>query len=115
MFRRLAAGFILAFTASFVAADPGPTLLTVFPPGVKAGENVEVTFSGTGFDGNEQVLFSDSRIKGELVPGSTTVTKTPNPQPGMRAASSVKFKVTTPKDKIPKQKAPAITAGRRAR
>ena len=98
MFRRLAAGFTIAFTASVAAADPGPTLLTVFPPGVKAGETVEVTFSGTGFDGNEQLLFSDSRIKGELVPGSTTAPKAPNPQPGARAASAVKFKVTTPKE-----------------
>ncbi len=97
MLRILAAALLIAGSSAIALADPGPTLLTVFPPGVKAGETVEVVFTGTNFDGDEKLLFSDSRIKGELVSGSSPAPKMPNPQPGQKA-TTVKFKVTAPKD-----------------
>src|SRR5438045_1664235 len=70
MFRRLLICVVLVVSAGSVAAQTGPQLATVFPPGAKAGEIVEVTVSGAGFDGGEQLLFSDKTVKAELVPGS---------------------------------------------
>ncbi|MFO0804012.1 MAG: hypothetical protein U0791_12940 [Gemmataceae bacterium] len=97
MFRTLAAVALLFALASLASADPGPTLLTVFPPGVKAGETVEVTLVGTGFDGDEKLLFSDPKVKGELVPGATVPPKKGG-QPGQAPPTTAKFKVTAPKD-----------------
>lgn len=97
MFRTLAALTLLALIASLASADPGPTLVTVFPPGVKAGETVEVTLVGTGFDGDEKLLFSDPKLKGESVPGATAPPKKGG-QPGQAPPTTAKFKVTAAKD-----------------
>ena len=97
MFRTSAAfAGLFAFT-TLAAADPGPTLSTVFPPGIKAGETVEVTAVGTGFDGDEKLIFSNSKLKAELIPG-TAPPPPKNPQPGQRPPSTAKFKVTAPTD-----------------
>ncbi|MDB5312503.1 MAG: putative subtilase-type serine protease precursor [Gemmataceae bacterium] len=105
MFRRLAAWCVLVLSASLAAADPGPTLLTVFPPGAKAGETTEVTFSGGGFDGNEQLLFSNPKVKGESTSKAVAIDPKVKPaQPGMKGnqpTAAVKFKVTVPKDVSP--------------
>lgn len=76
--------------ASASARGQGPTLLTVFPPGAKAGEPVEVTLSGAGFDGDEKLLFSAKGFAAERVGADPKAAKG---QP----AASVKFKVTPPK------------------
>lgn len=100
MLRRSAAACVLALSASLAIAQPGPTLLTVFPPGAKSGESVEVTVSGTGLDGAESLLFSDKNVKGELVPGSFVAEAKTKKRGGSMAAQqpgSAKFKVTAPK------------------
>jgi hypothetical protein len=101
MLRHLAACVAVIAAASFATAQTAPQLLTVFPPGAKAGETVEVTFTGNGFDGEEKLLFSEKGIKAELVPGSATTPKQPNPPPGMARATAVKFKVTVPGETRP--------------
>ncbi|MBN9121830.1 MAG: pre-peptidase C-terminal domain-containing protein [Planctomycetes bacterium] len=84
----------LVLTGGFVAAPPSPPqLLGVFPPGARAGETVELTFSGHGFDGGEKLLFSAKGFSAEQV-GSATATKAQQGQP----TSAVKFKLTVPKD-----------------
>jgi hypothetical protein len=95
MFRSLSVFALLLGLVSLASADPGPTLLTVFPPGVKAGETVEITATGTGFDGEEKLLFSDPRLKAELIPGTAPPPKKGG-QPGQAPPTSVKFKVTAP-------------------
>ncbi|HEY1191185.1 MAG TPA: pre-peptidase C-terminal domain-containing protein, partial [Gemmata sp.] len=83
----------LVLAAGFVRAQTGPQLLTVFPPGAKAGETVEVTFAGTGFDGDEKLLFSAKGFTAERT-GAATV----NPKAGKGVLpATVKFKVTAPK------------------
>jgi hypothetical protein len=99
MFRRSAAACVLVLSASLAIAQPGSTLLTVFPPGAKAGETVEVTVSGTGLDEAESLLFSDKNMKGELIPGSFVAEAKTKKRGGSMAAQqpgSAKFKVTTP-------------------
>jgi hypothetical protein len=100
MFSRLLTCTILLLSAGFAAGQAGPTLLTVFPPGAKAGETVEVTVTGSGFDGNEQLLFSDKAIKAERVGAVAAVdpkAKQPTPKmAGQQPANAVKFKVTVP-------------------
>ncbi|HUR54645.1 MAG TPA: hypothetical protein VMZ71_10970, partial [Gemmataceae bacterium] len=88
---------VLVASAGFVSAQSGPQLLTVFPPGVRVGETVEVTVSGTNFAGDEELLFCEQAgksFKAERVGGA----KAPDPktkQPGGGAAqASAKFKVT---------------------
>ena len=59
MLRFLAASLVFLSAVGFAFAQPSPPqLLTVFPAGAKAGEAVEVTLSGHGFDGGEKLLFS---------------------------------------------------------
>src|SRR4051794_31426267 len=105
MFRRSFICVVLVASAGSVAAQTGPQLTTVFPPGAKAGETVEVTVSGSGFDGGEQLLFSDKTVKAELVPGS--VAADPKAKGGGNNAmvigtpGTAKFKVTVPKDTRP--------------
>ncbi len=94
--RRILAALALLLAAGFATAQTGPQLLTVFPPGAKAGETVEVTFSGIGFDGDEKLLFSGKGFTAEAVGKATADTKTK--QPGMPATTSVKCKVTAPKE-----------------
>ena len=90
--RRIAAAFTLLFGASLASAQSGPQLLTVFPPGAKAKETVEVTFAGSGFDGEEKLLFSVTGFKAQPVGETKVDPKAPKGQP----AATVKFKVTAP-------------------
>ena len=93
--RFLATCTLLLAAGSAFAQQPAPQLLTVFPPGAKAGDTVEITCSGHGFEGDEKLLFSAKGFTAERV-GTATPTKQP-PQQG-QPTSSVKFKVTAPKD-----------------
>ena len=92
--RRIFATLALLIASGYATAQPGPQLLTVFPPGAKAGDTVEVTFSGVGFDGDEKLLFSAKGFTAEPVGKATVDPKAPKGQP----AAAVKFKVTAPKD-----------------
>ncbi|MCI0705381.1 MAG: PPC domain-containing protein [Planctomycetia bacterium] len=92
--RRVAALLAVFFAAGYATAQPGPQLLSVFPPGAKAGSTVEVTFGGHGFDGQEKLFFSEKGFEAELV---GTVPAPKQPQQG-RPSTFVKFKVTVPKD-----------------
>jgi hypothetical protein len=94
--RRVAATFAVLLGAGLAAGQTGPQLLTVYPPGAKAGETVEVTCSGVGFDGDEQLLFSQKGFKAERAGSAAVDPKTPKGKGGPTA--SVKFKVTAPKD-----------------
>lgn len=93
--RRTSASFAVLLAANFAAAQTGPQLNTVFPPGAKAGETVEVTVTGVGFDGDEKLVFGDKDFKAERVGAAAVDPKAPK---GAPATSSVKFKVTAPKD-----------------
>src|SRR5262249_16192707 len=55
---RIAATLVVLLGAGVAAAQNGPQLVTVFPPGAKAGATVEVSFSGSDFTGDEKLLFS---------------------------------------------------------
>jgi hypothetical protein len=91
--RRLIAVCVLVMFASTVnAQQPAPQLLSVFPMGAKAGDTVEVTFAGHGFDGSEKLLFSATGFTAEFV-GVVPAPK--QPQPG-QPSTSAKFKVTAP-------------------
>jgi hypothetical protein len=98
--RRLAALFAVLILGEMAGGQTGPQLLTVFPNGAKTGESVEVTLTGIGFDGDEKLLFSAKGFKAESL-GVTTLAPDPKVKlPAMRAlgGSSVKFKVTVPKE-----------------
>ncbi len=90
--RRIASAFSLLLGASFASAQTGPQLLTVFPPGAKAKETVEVTFAGSGFTGEETLLFSAKGFKADAVGEAKVDPKAPKGQP----TAAVKFKVTAP-------------------
>jgi hypothetical protein len=75
--RRVAAAFAVLLGTGFAAGQTGPQLLTVFPPGAKAGETVEVTCSGAGFDGDEQLLFSQKGFKAERAGSAAVDPKAP--------------------------------------
>ncbi len=99
--RRLSAMLAVLLGTGLATGQTGPQLLTVYPPGAKHSRSVEVTFSGSGFDGEEILLFSTKGFQSELL---STAAPTPDPkvkQPGMKAAAptaSVKFKVTPSRD-----------------
>jgi hypothetical protein len=97
--RRLLAWLLLLASAGLAVGQTGPTLLTVFPPGAKAGETVEVTVSGTGFDGDEMLLFSTPGIKAERVGTVATAApkaKQPAPKAAGQPTTAVKFKLAVP-------------------
>jgi hypothetical protein len=79
-------------------ALPNPRLLTVFPPGGRAGTVVEVTFTGSDVEEPQALLFSNPAIKAQpIIPPS------PPPDPKKPAAPMppppvTKFKVTIPAD-----------------
>jgi hypothetical protein len=93
LLRRIAAVAVVLLAGGYASAQHGPQLLSVFPPGAQAGQTVEVTLAGHGFDGNEKLLFSAKGFTAEPV-GPATNTKVQQGQP----TSSIKFKVTAPKD-----------------
>lgn len=93
LIRRAGVACVLLLAAGTAGAQPGPQLLTVFPPGGKAGETVEVTFAGAGFDGDEKLLFSTKGFTAERAGAATVDPKAPKGAP----AAAVKFKVTAPK------------------
>lgn len=68
--RGIAAGWWVALLAgSGVLADlPQSRLLTVFPAGASAGSTNEITVAGTDLEDSTGLLFSDPRIRGELLP-----------------------------------------------
>lgn len=88
--RRLSATFALLLAAELATAQTGPQLVTVFPPGAKAGTPVEVTVTGVGLDGDEKLVFGDKSLTAERVGTATVDPKAPK---GGMATSSVKFKV----------------------
>ncbi|HSQ55593.1 MAG TPA: PPC domain-containing protein, partial [Gemmata sp.] len=96
---RVSAIAVLLTVSGFAAAQNGPQLLTVFPPGAKAGETVEVACSGIGFEGEEKLLFSATGFKAERI-GSVKVdpkeAKDKKGRKGQPATTAVKFKVTAP-------------------
>jgi hypothetical protein len=85
----------LVLTAGLATAQSSPPqLLSVFPPGAKAGSTVELTLSGHGFEGGEKVLFSAKGFSAE----SSGVLPAPKQPLQGQPTSVVKFKVTVPKD-----------------
>ncbi len=91
--RRLVATLTLILAAGSASAQPGPQLLTVFPPGAKVGDTVDVTFAGVGLDGDEKLLFSAKGFTAERIGAATVEPKAPKGAP----AVAIKFKVTAPK------------------
>jgi len=80
---------------------PEPRLLTIMPMGGKAGDTVELTFTGQDIEDPEGLLFSHTAIKSELLP----VPPQPEPDPKAKGAKkgaappvAVKYKVTLPAD-----------------
>jgi hypothetical protein len=100
MFRRLAAWAVLVVSAGSVAAQTGPQLATVFPPGATPGESVDVTVSGSDFDSASQLLFSDPSAKAEFVGVSVGPDPKTKQPPGMVVGTpaTAKFKVIVPKE-----------------
>lgn len=92
--RRIVAAWALLITSGPALAQNGPQLLSVFPPGAKAGDTVEITCAGHGFDGNEKLFFSAKGFSAEAV-GTATVAKQPQQN---QPSATMKFKVTVPKD-----------------
>jgi hypothetical protein len=94
---------VLGSTATAQLLDsalPSTRLLTVFPPGGKAGTTVEVAFTGADLEEPEQMLFSHPGIKAEpIVPPIPPPADPKNPpkQPPPRPPVT-KFKVTIPAD-----------------
>jgi hypothetical protein len=76
---------------------PSPRLLSVSPPGAKAGTVVDVTFAGTDLDEPEKLLFSIPGFKADLVPPPPPDPKAPKPQPNAPKPPAV-YKVTVPPD-----------------
>lgn len=77
----LLAVFLLAICEPATAQPPPPGLPSprvqyVFPLGVKAGTNVEITVTGFDLEEPEKLLFSHSGLKGEYLPP-----KEPEPDP----------------------------------
>lgn len=100
--QRLAAGVAVFLLAGIATGQSGPQLVTVFPNGAKTGASIEVTFTGDGFDGDEQLLFSAKGFKAEPMSGGVATTDpTPKGKKGVgknQGSSAVKFKVTVPKE-----------------
>ena len=95
MFVRAVALVGVLVVAGYAGAQSGPQLLTVFPPGAKAGDTVEVTLAGVGFDGEEKLLFSAAGFTAVRVDKAGAAPKAPKSAKGP-PAGAVKFKVTAP-------------------
>jgi hypothetical protein len=76
---------------------PSPRLLTIFPPGGKAGTTIEMTFTGTDLEEPQKLIFSHPEIKAEpiipAVPPPDPKKKPPVPAPKPAVTG---FKVTIP-------------------
>ncbi len=99
--RLLAWVVLFASTGLAAAQSGGPQLLTVTPPGAKVGTTTDVTVSGTALDGAEALLFSDPRIKAELVGEVAVEADKVKAKGGGKAAApkatgAFMFKVTVP-------------------
>ncbi len=66
---RIGVGWVVVATAC--AQLPAARLLTVFPPGGAAGSSVEVAITGSDLDEAAGLEFSDPRVTGTPVPGSS--------------------------------------------
>ena len=78
------------------SALPAPRLLTVFPPGGKAGTAVEVAFTGADLEELDRMLFSHPGIKAEPVLPPARQGRAPRAAAQATAAKPpvTKFKVT---------------------
>lgn len=65
--------------ATLCAQLPVPRLHAVFPPGGAAGSTVEVTVTGSDLDEATGLVFSDPRVIGTPVPGSSDRFRVPLP------------------------------------
>jgi hypothetical protein len=80
-------------------APSGPRVLLVTPAGGQAGTAVEVAVTGYDLDNAETLLFSDSRIKAELVGSVTNADAKTNPPKGPQGSGptqTARFKVSVP-------------------
>jgi hypothetical protein len=99
----LALSAVLLFTSAAAAqqqpgsALPSPRLLTVFPPGGKAGSTVDVTITGTDLEEGTALLFSNPGIKGEPIGPPAPPADPKKPQPNTQAKpTATQFKITIP-------------------
>jgi hypothetical protein len=110
--RRLVLGLVLLAASGTAAAQPPPGLPSprvqyVFPLGVKAGTDVDVTVTGTDLEEPEQLLFAHPGLKGEYVPPPKEGTPDPKspkkaaPPPKANPAGPYKFRVTAAADVPP--------------
>jgi hypothetical protein len=77
---------------------PNPELLTVMPPGGKAGTTVEVTFTGNHLEEPEGLLFSHPGLKAEpIVPPAPPADPKKPPMPPAKPAVT-QFKITIAPD-----------------
>jgi hypothetical protein len=108
--RRPVPYFLLALTIGLVAVlpalaqqplpdstFPSPRLVSVSPPGAKAGTVVDVTFAGVDLDEPEKLLFSIPGFKADLVQPPPPDPKAPKPQPNAPKPPVV-YKVVVPPD-----------------
>ncbi len=79
---------------------PQPRLLTLSPPGAKAGTEVEVSWTGTDLEEPQALLFSHPGIKAEpIIPPPPDPKKVDPKKPAPPAKPPVtRFKVTVPAD-----------------
>jgi hypothetical protein len=111
--RRLVSGLVLLAVSGTAAAQqpppglPSPHLQHVFPLGVRAGNSVEVTVTGTDLEEPESLLFAHPGLKGEyLAPPKAEVPdpkdpKKIGPPPKTNPAGPYKFRVTAAADVPP--------------
>ncbi len=79
------------------SAVPNPRLLTITPPGAKAGTTVEVTFTGTDVEEPKALLFSHAGFKAEPIippPPPPPDPKKPAPKKPAPKPAITKFRVT---------------------
>ncbi len=60
---------IAACAVAFGQAQP-PNITSIYPPGGKRGASLEVTLTGTSLAGAGKVIFADSRVQAEVIPGT---------------------------------------------
>ncbi|MCS6864030.1 MAG: PPC domain-containing protein [Gemmataceae bacterium] len=87
----VALGVVLALVTVASAQPAAPQLLSVFPPGAKAGATVEITLSGHFLEGSEKLLISGPGFTADPV----GTVNNPKAQPGQPTAT-MKFRLTVP-------------------